>query len=373
LHTLPVELIYRISDYLDTRTILFSLRYVCTRLRTITNTYQRFKLDLRSIAKSHFYQACQLIRPEHVISLTLSDDDETPGQVELFLSLLNIHQFIRLRSLAVFVTDDDSLHRILHHTIQCSIISLSIERSRPSNHGSSTLHLLSAAMARSTLRTFTCTSNLLFSDSFQWPTESHVEHLTLDHCTRKEFCVILRHLPYLRTIVLNSFNLDIHDDYKDLSAVYPQLISLTLRHLFLSMDQIESLLRLTPSLVHLRLEGSADDDVFHADRWETLIRTTLPSLDRFEFCFRSQNRRAMEGYAHHFRTSFWLNEKHWPVHYLCDHPMEEILLCSAPDSITELEYHFIDPVVVSTIIHSTDVSTDVITIVINNLNMDFSV
>jgi hypothetical protein len=164
--TLPVELIYRISDYLDTRTIIFSLRCVCTRLRTITKTYERFRLDLRPTSKPEFHQICSIIRPEHVISLAVSDDDETPGQIDLFLSLLDIHRFSRLRSLAVFVTDDDSLQIILHQTIRCSLISLSIERSRPSNHRSATLHLLSSAMARSNLQEFTCTRNLLFSDGF---------------------------------------------------------------------------------------------------------------------------------------------------------------------------------------------------------------
>jgi hypothetical protein len=165
---------------------------------------------------------------------------------------------------------------------------------------------------------------------------------------------------------MHSFNLDIHEEHEDLSTVYPQVISLTLRHLFLSMDKIESLLLLTPSLVHLRLEGSADDAVFHADRWETLIRTTLPSLDRFEFCFRSQNHRVIKECALQFRTSFWLGEKRWPVHCLYDHPMEEMLLCSTTDFITEFEYHFVGPVVVSTTMLNADVSTDIITIVINN-------
>ena len=363
---LPVELIFRISDYLDTRTITFSLRCVCTRLRTVTNTYERFRLDLRSTSKTDFHQICRIIRPEHVISLTLSDDDETSGQIDLFFSLLDIHRFSRLRSLALYAINDDSLEIILHHTIRCPLISLSIEHSRPSNHRSATLHLLSSAMARSDLRKFTCTSHLLFSDGFHWPTESHVEHLTLDRCTRKEFSIILRHLPRLRTILMHHFNLDIHEEHEDLSAVYPKLISLTLRHFFLSMDEIESLLLLTPSLVHLRLEGSADDAVFHADRWETLIRTTVPSLDRFEFCFRSQNHRVIQGCALRFRTSFWRDEKRWPVHCLYDHAMEEMLLCSATDFITEFEYHFVGPVVVSTTMHNADVSIDITTVVINN-------
>ena len=91
-------------------------------------------------------------------------------------------------------------------------VLLSIERSRSSNHRSTTLDLLSSAMARSTLLKFTCTIDLLLSDRFYWPRESNLEHLTIDHCTRKAFCTILHHLPHLRTMVLRSFNFDIHDE-----------------------------------------------------------------------------------------------------------------------------------------------------------------
>ncbi|CAF4479473.1 unnamed protein product [Rotaria magnacalcarata] len=122
--------------------------------------------------------------------------------------------------------------------------------------------------------------------------------------------------------------------------------------LFLSMDKIESFLCLTPSLVHLRLEGSADDAIFNGSRWEKLIRTKLPSLNRFDFCFRSQNRRVIELSAIQFRAPFWFNEKHWPVNCVYDDIMEEVLLCSTPDFITRLEYNFNGPVIISTTIQN---------------------
>jgi len=42
--TLPVELVYRILDNLDQLTILLSVRDVCIRLNTITDTYHRYKV-----------------------------------------------------------------------------------------------------------------------------------------------------------------------------------------------------------------------------------------------------------------------------------------------------------------------------------------
>jgi hypothetical protein len=46
LHTLPVELVYRILDNLDLVTILLSFRNVCTRLNIISDTYYRYKVNI---------------------------------------------------------------------------------------------------------------------------------------------------------------------------------------------------------------------------------------------------------------------------------------------------------------------------------------
>ncbi len=44
LHTLPVEMIYRIFDNFNNKTILLSCYNVCTRLNQILDTYQRYQV-----------------------------------------------------------------------------------------------------------------------------------------------------------------------------------------------------------------------------------------------------------------------------------------------------------------------------------------
>jgi hypothetical protein len=44
LHTLPVEVVYRILDHLNKFNILWSMRNVCTRINTIVDTYQRYQV-----------------------------------------------------------------------------------------------------------------------------------------------------------------------------------------------------------------------------------------------------------------------------------------------------------------------------------------
>jgi len=42
LHTLPIELIYRIMDNLDSEALVYSLHDVCVRINTIMDKYERY-------------------------------------------------------------------------------------------------------------------------------------------------------------------------------------------------------------------------------------------------------------------------------------------------------------------------------------------
>ncbi|UJR18439.1 hypothetical protein I4U23_005344 [Adineta vaga] len=45
---LPVEVLHRIFDFCDIQTILCTMSCVCKRLHSITNYYNRFKLELKT-------------------------------------------------------------------------------------------------------------------------------------------------------------------------------------------------------------------------------------------------------------------------------------------------------------------------------------
>ena len=51
LMTLPIELVYRILDSLDTVTILLSVRNVCLRLNEITDSYHPYQVNFYFILK----------------------------------------------------------------------------------------------------------------------------------------------------------------------------------------------------------------------------------------------------------------------------------------------------------------------------------
>ncbi|CAF1309141.1 unnamed protein product, partial [Rotaria sordida] len=127
LDTLPLELLYRIIDNIDVRTIFLSFRNVCKRFNAIVDSYNLYKLDFRLITKPDFDKVCRVIRPENVISMTLSDEDETPGLIGLFISLVDIRQFTRLQSLALIQIDDTNLDRFVKNMVTTSLVSLSID------------------------------------------------------------------------------------------------------------------------------------------------------------------------------------------------------------------------------------------------------
>jgi hypothetical protein len=68
--TLPVEVIYRILDYIDIRLILNTFRYVCKQFYMITNTYNRYELDVSSISLNDIKRIAHFIQSEHIISLS---------------------------------------------------------------------------------------------------------------------------------------------------------------------------------------------------------------------------------------------------------------------------------------------------------------
>jgi hypothetical protein len=110
---LPVELFHILFQNCWALEILFIFSDITDYVNTILASYSVCRLNLKSIRKSYFDLICHRIRPEQVILLILSDQNDTPGQSELFLSYFQIEQFTRLRSLTLIEMERDSLFSIL--------------------------------------------------------------------------------------------------------------------------------------------------------------------------------------------------------------------------------------------------------------------
>jgi hypothetical protein len=76
LHTLPVDLVYRILDNLDGKTIYLSIRNVCKRLNTIIDTYHRYQVKFSFISEVNFSSSNHAFQYSPLISLVLRSNKQ---------------------------------------------------------------------------------------------------------------------------------------------------------------------------------------------------------------------------------------------------------------------------------------------------------
>lgn len=344
--TLPIELIYRIFDYLDVKTLLLSIRYVCKSLYLTTNAYNRYDFNFKSIAKPYFRFICEIIPLENVISLTLSDEDKTRGQIQLFLSLVDIEKLTRLQSLSLLQINEAHLTIFSQYISTASLKSLSISTPIVHVRGHKTPLLLSSAIGNNSIANLYLTIWTKDWKDLQWPMNSTLKYLRIvNYITLKQLCIILQHSPHLRTLVLK----EVDDDDSENSLVgisYPQVSTLIFDDGFIDINKIEKCVSLTPSLTYIKLigTGSLFTSSFDGFRWEKIVRTKLRSLRKFEFFlyiltqsnYRSHN---IEILMNSFRTPFWLETI--PCHINCDYinNSHKILLYTLPICNTRFVYH----------------------------------
>ncbi len=332
LDTLPVEVVHKIFGYLDTRTIVRLLRCVCKRLYTIVNTYDRFNFDFNSILKSDFLFICNYIQPKNVISLTLSDDDETPGQIQYFLSLFRVSYFTQLHSLTLIEIDDCYLSIILKDIKTCLLNSLTIHSQRDYSQNNTNSNDFSSVISLLTLRKLDLKLPNFDLSTLLWPVECRIQHLEIDCRTLDQYYNIVRHLPNLKVFVVGQLDEKMNDGTiakpDDLES-FRQLYCLTLKYCNIDMIILELILSVAPSIKHLKLMRSIDLDVFTSNltRWENFVKSKLLLLNQFEF-FLLDNQQFFfvnppstpvdtELIITPFRTSFWIETKKWFV--ICDY------------------------------------------------------
>jgi hypothetical protein len=137
---------------------------------------------------------------------------------------------------------------------------------------------------------------------------------------------------------MDEFNSMISD-----TISYQQLTSLTLEDCELEMTMIESLLSLTPSLVHLTV-NSTSSDLFDGARWERFFQIKLPNLNKFEFAFQRNIGvncvvADFELLMAPFQTKFWLESKHWFIGALGIKNSPFMNLYTIPDCVSKINFY----------------------------------
>ncbi|CAF3729142.1 unnamed protein product [Rotaria sp. Silwood1] len=264
--------------------------------------------------KSTFYFICEHIHPHQVQSLFLSDDEHTPGQIKLFMSLLPLIKFNNLQYISINqVHDADLLFIMLSHLENhVQIQSLSI------NGYPIQVNKRKSRSITEILTTLPSLEHLTFIDSSQLITLqqplSKLTHLTIHSCTFNDLRMIFHWVP-------NLFYLQISIPFGHHMVTF-DYIPLHLSFLIIEskswtlFNEFENLFSLTPSLKSLVLTITGEQDLLDGRRWKTLIKTKLPHLTKFALNITpEENNMTGDNVLIPFQDSFWTIEKRW--HMAC--------------------------------------------------------
>ena len=328
---LPVELAHHLLGYFSAHEIFYSFANVTSYIDAVLATYTNYRVNFKAISRNNFDLVCRYIIPDQVIALTLSDDEDTPGLIGLFLSQFQIHQFTRLQALTLFEIGPDFWTNII-----AQIVSLKYLRSflyYPSNRSEPWICNLSpnevtqldkslfsvyAPILPQLSRLRLCHGDYLGSTLFPC-----LRHLVLERSTINLINHISSVAPHLKSLdtsfTFHSFQTEsIHPlpqlnhlvlrvegknlKVENISIVFPSLGT------WISMNWIEHMMTNLPRLRHLELIADGIDDIINGQRWERSARN-LCTL-KFNFYIRYPVEVQDLG---SFQTPFWIKDKRWFV------------------------------------------------------------
>ena len=113
LENLPTEIIYMIFDYLSPHHILHAFLNINSLFNGMLSNYHNYKLNFKSISRAQFDLVYHHINPNQVVSLTLSDLEDTPDLSALFFRSFRLADFNRLRMLKLIIIENESWTNIL--------------------------------------------------------------------------------------------------------------------------------------------------------------------------------------------------------------------------------------------------------------------
>ena len=308
MENLPVEIIHRIFDYLDIETIFFSILPLCQLFRLIVLNYNRLNFHLKLSSKADFDVLCRFILPENIRSLTLHNNEQIPGQISSFLQQVHLGQSTRLHSIHLDGIDEFQLNYLCKRINLNFLRSFSIRISKYDDRSrKTTVDYLSTIVKQVNLRRlYLDVKNSRISD-LSWPINCSIECLTINGNVKFDNLMkMISYSPQLRRLIIKRTSFGIKTNYGE-GYSFVQLKSLIIEVLYLSINELESFLLLTPSLSYLKLIGRCSK--FDGKRWEEFVRTNLPHLNQFQFDIRQD----IQWMIRSFRSPFWVEDKKWFV------------------------------------------------------------
>ncbi|CAF1065796.1 unnamed protein product [Rotaria sordida] len=320
---LPNEIILDSFEYLSLIHLYQSFFALNSRFnRLLCQQFQTFHHDLRLASKTNFHRVCQnYVLPviDRIISLNLSNDDNTPQQIEHFLSHnYQLRKFICLKSISLScLRSQRTLDQIM---VQCSYLPCLTHLTLTDSHVSMTENdaqrLFDQIWSLSQL-TYCYLDNCFVNENY-FPNPTVIS-TSLRHLNIRNMTCSLSTLTRLCqcTLDLQYLSIMFYDDSDQLNSLLP-ILSITRLNICFesSITILQHLLQNMPNLYHLTIETY--DFLLNGNQWKEMINKYLLKLKILQFKARPV---AIGEYGEiqfneildSFRTKFWIDEHQWFV------------------------------------------------------------
>ena len=327
--SLPNEIILGLFDYFNGIELLRTFYSLNSRFNHLLHDrFPSCSFEFNSISKYDFDVICQNYLPstaDYITDLTFSNNEETPTQIQLFLSYgLSFTLFFQLRSLSLFclcsyeillkiLEECHDLPNLSHLYLNyCYFQDSSAEFQSITNHIWSLSKLVHCTIGIGIRR----------NSFFSIPTKvsSSLVSLSIESVQIKldQVNQLFEKTPNLRqlSVSIQSF---INNNYIPTSL--PNLLDLTINSLVTcSASRMSTWLQNTPNLHRLSVDLSSE--LVDGNQWKELIRNCLPKLQVFQFRMKTslsleqniENR--VVDLIDSFRSPFWIDEHQWFVRCL---------------------------------------------------------
>ncbi|CAF1268820.1 unnamed protein product [Rotaria sordida] len=280
-------------------------------------------LNFQHINKSMFDQFCDrmIANPgikSKIVSLKLSNDNDTCGEINSFLSLFSLNEFPNLQSLTLIEIERDEMERVA--------LMLSSLSNLHYFHCHSFVYIIDTIVT--VLPTLKEVRKLTLRDFFTRPLSTlestSIKYLTMYLCDEDRINILFKFAPnlkYFNIELLRKRSDAVDQNYKGIYTPANSLIQFHLNAVSgMNFDDIERLFKQTPKLKILALSIDCPNiETINTDRWQNLILSVLPHLKVFKFDFQvnlsGEEINGIHNKLEQFQNDFWIKQHRWYTAY----------------------------------------------------------
>ncbi|CAF1358381.1 unnamed protein product [Adineta steineri] len=344
---LPNEILIKCFQYLNAPDIFYSFDRLNYRFYILIRNIH-LHLNFEQVKKPLFDDFCQIIRinpkiKRNIIYLKLLNIGNGE-QIESFLSLFPLNEFICLRSLSFISNVFDYTGQKQEQVSPMLTLLPDLYRFYAPKW-----KIEAKAISKSAIQVLTLWKYCPTSFHPILAVTSSFTSLRILFCSACELQSILNYTPMLKYIKIDRFTeydkpYDIHYgmqynmkynmqcsadgsytyDFSKICAV--RLKQLDLDHSVTSFEFIEQLLKCFPNLKIFSIVAISARNMIDADRWQRLIKFSLPLLRVFNFnfgCYDSESYDNMLIKLSPFQTDFWY-QHNWYINYVVDNEFTSV-------------------------------------------------